>query len=105
MMPDAPAKKPPHAVRESRIPAELSGQRFDQALARLFPEYSRSRLSQWIKEGHALLDERPARPRDAVMDGQRVRLEVVEEPRTDVGPEALPLTIVHEDTADRKSVV
>ncbi|MFI4920002.1 MAG: pseudouridine synthase, partial [Gammaproteobacteria bacterium] len=98
-MSDAPAKKPTHAVRESRIPAELAGQRFDQALARLFPEYSRSRLTQWIREEHALLDERPARPRDTVMDGQRVRLTVVEEPRTDVGPEDLPLTVVHEDAA------
>ena len=99
MMSDAPAKNPPYAVRESRIPIELAGQRFDQALARLFPEYSRSRLTQWIKEGHALLDERPARPRDTVMDGQRVRLDVVEEPRTDVGPEDLPLSIVYEDAA------
>src|SRR5579872_4934914 len=98
-MSQAPAKKPPHDVRESEVPMELAGQRFDQALARLFPEYSRSRLTQWIKEGHALLDEKPARPRDTVMDGQRVKLTVVEEPLTGVAPEDLPLHIVYEDAA------
>lgn len=78
---------------------ELAGQRFDQALARLFPEYSRSRLTQWIKEGHAFLDARPARPRDPVMSGQKVRLEVTEVPLTGIEPEALPLDIAYEDAA------
>ena len=98
-MSDAPAKKAAYAVREARIPAELAGQRFDQALARLFPEYSRSRLTQWVKEGHALLDGNPARPRDAVMDGQKISLQVAEEPRTDVEAEDLPLDVVYEDAA------
>jgi 23S rRNA pseudouridine1911/1915/1917 synthase len=99
MNPRPPAKEPAEDVRESEVTPELSGQRFDQALARLFPEYSRSRLSQWIKDGRVLLDGQAARPRDAVMGGQKVRLTVVEEAISDVGPEALPLTIVYEDEA------
>lgn len=98
-MPQAAAKSPPHTVRESVVPAEMAGQRFDQALARLFPEYSRSRLSQWIKDGRALLDNATARPRDAVLSGQRVRLQVVEEPLTEMAPEPLPLDIVYQDAA------
>ncbi len=98
-MPQAQAKKTAAPVRESRIPVELAGQRFDQALARLFPEYSRSRLTRWIKDGHALLDGNPARPRDAVMDGQRVALTVVVEPQTAVAAEDLPLDIAYEDAA------
>lgn len=92
---DAPADD----TRESRIPAELSGQRLDQALAQLFPEYSRSRLSQWIKDGRVRVDDAAARPRDAVMGGQKVQLRVPEEPLSDLAPEALPLEIVHEDAA------
>ena len=87
------------AVKECLIPAELAGYRFDQALARLFPEYSRSRLTQWVRDGQVLLDERAPRPRDAVMTGQRVRLNAVEEPLTGLEPEALPLDIVYEDAA------
>ena len=98
-MAQTPAKKTADMLRETHIPVELAGQRFDQALARLFPEYSRSRLSQWIKQGNALLDGNPARPRDAVMDGQRVALTVTAEPQTDVAPEDLPLDIVYEDAA------
>lgn len=98
-MPQPPAKKPADATRETRVPPELAGQRFDQALARLFPEYSRSRLTHWIKDGHVLLDGKPARPRDAVMDGQRVALTVVAEPQTEVTAEDLPLEVVYEDAA------
>jgi 23S rRNA pseudouridine1911/1915/1917 synthase len=87
------------ASRESRIPPELSGQRLDQALAQLFPEYSRSRLSQWIKDGRVLLDDAKARPRDAVMGGQRVSLTPAEEALTGMEAEDLPLDIVYEDAA------
>ena len=41
-----------HAV----APPEAAGRRFDQVLAGLFPEYSRSRLAAWIKAGKAKLD-------------------------------------------------
>ncbi|HVC37120.1 MAG TPA: 23S rRNA pseudouridine(1911/1915/1917) synthase RluD [Gammaproteobacteria bacterium] len=87
------------AVKECLIPVELAGQRFDQALARLFPEYSRSRLTRWIRDGHVLLDERAPRPRDSVMAGQRVRLTIVDETLTELIPEHLPLDIVFEDAA------
>lgn len=96
-MPQKPAKNPLQNSLESRVPSELSGQRFDQALAQLFPDYSRSRLTQWIKQGRALLDGEAARPRDAVAGGQRVSLDVPEETLTEMAPEALPLEIVHED--------
>ena len=91
--------QPADDTRECRIPAELSGQRLDQALAQLFPEYSRSRLSQWIKDGRVRVDDAAARPRDPVMGGQKVQLQVRAEPLSDMAPEALPLEIVHEDAA------
>ena len=31
-----------------KVPAEQAGQRLDQALAALLPDYSRSRLKAWI---------------------------------------------------------
>ena len=86
-------------IKECLIPVELAGHRLDQALAQLFPEYSRSRLTRWLKDGQVWLDERAPRPRDAVMTGQRVRLTVVEEPLTGLKPEALPLDILYQDQA------
>ncbi|HAD48220.1 MAG TPA: 23S rRNA pseudouridylate synthase, partial [Idiomarina sp.] len=32
---------------EAIIPEELAGKRLDQALAELFPDYSRSRMKSW----------------------------------------------------------
>ena len=66
-------------------------------LAELFPEFSRSRLAEWIKSGDALLDGKPARPRDPVRGGERIALDVVLEPQTSAEPEDIPLDILHED--------
>ena len=45
------------AIRhEARVPLTAAGRRFDQTLAELFPDYSRSRLAAWIKSGAATLD-------------------------------------------------
>ena len=57
------------------VPSELGGMRFDQALARLFPQYSRSRLQAWLKAGHIRLDGRSPGARHAVTGGEHVVLE------------------------------
>ena len=83
----------------ARIPPEQAGRRLDQVLAELFPEYSRSRLSQWIKAGQVRLDDRLPRPRDAVLGGEQVLIDAELEPEGRVDAEAIPLDIVHEDEA------
>lgn len=85
------------ADKECLIPVELAGQRFDQALAHLFPEYSRTRLTRWIRDGHVWLDEHAARPRDLVLAGQRVRLMPADEVVAELAPEHLPMDIVFQD--------
>lgn len=74
-----------------------SGKRFDQALAELFPQFSRSRLSTWIKEGRACLNATTVRPRDPVAAGDYI--ELIAEMRSEVedAPEAINLTILFED--------
>ena len=61
-------------TRQKTVPPELSGQRLDQALARMFPEYSRSRLKSWLLKGFITVDDRPMRPRDTVSGGENVLL-------------------------------
>jgi 23S rRNA pseudouridine1911/1915/1917 synthase len=87
------------ASLEARIPDAHRGQRLDQALATLFPEYSRTRLKEWIEAGRVRIDGRAPRPRDLVAGGELVELEPVERPRLAVAPEAIELTVVHEDAA------
>ena len=86
------------AIRhEARVPLSAAGRRFDQALAELFPDYSRSRLTGWIKSGAATLNGAVAPPRQLLRGGESVRLEAELETEVASAPEAIALAIVHED--------
>jgi 23S rRNA pseudouridine1911/1915/1917 synthase len=87
------------AARTARVPDEAAGRRFDAVLAELFPEFSRSRLAEWIKGGQARLDGRTVRPRDPVRGGEAVALEIVLAPQTGDAAEDIPLDILYEDEA------
>ena len=85
-------------ARQTRaIPAELAGLRLDQALARMFPEYSRSRLKEWLLAGAITLDGAPKRPRDAVAGGEIVSLQPQTEASVRAEAEPITLDIVFED--------
>jgi 23S rRNA pseudouridine1911/1915/1917 synthase len=79
------------------IPAKLAGLRLDQALARMFPEYSRSRLKEWLLAGEITLDGGPKRPRDAVAGGEIVELRPRSELSVRAEPEPISLAIEFED--------
>ena len=83
--------------QQAEVPLTAAGRRFDQALAEMFPEYSRSRLSGWIKAGVVTLDGAPAPPRQLLRGGERVELDVELETEVRSHPEAIVLDIVHED--------
>jgi 23S rRNA pseudouridine1911/1915/1917 synthase len=75
----------------------LSGKRFDQALAELFPQFSRSRLSSWIKDGKALINGLEARPRDSVSIGDELRIEAEMREEVRDAPEDIPIEILYQD--------
>ena len=79
------------------IPVESAGQRLDQALARLFPEYSRSRLKAWLLDGAITVDGERPRPRDRVTGGEQVVLVVTPEKEVVAAPEPIALDVVYED--------
>ena len=80
-----------------RIPEELAGQRLDQALARMFPDYSRSRLKAWLLDGAVLVDGAAWRPRDRVFGGETVVVTVTADAAVRAEPEPMALDVVHED--------
>lgn len=95
---------PPHdaddgerELLEASIPLGAAGRRFDQVLAELFPDFSRSRLTEWIKSGDALLGGRLVKPKEAVRGGESVTLSVKMEIETDALAEDIPLEILHQD--------
>lgn len=81
------------------VPDEAAGIRLDQALARLFPEYSRSRLKSWLLKGDIEVDGENPRPRDTVAGGETVVVTVRAETREEGAAEPIDLDIVHEDEA------
>lgn len=93
-MPDMTAKFQTHSFT---VPPELAGLRLDQALARLLPEHSRSRLKEWIEAGHVSLESRTPRPRDLVSGGERIVVNVEMTPAQAVAAQAMELDIVHAD--------
>ena len=86
------------ASRVVDIPDECAGLRFDVVLARLLPEFSRSRLSQWIKAQHVLLDGAPAQAKARVYTGQRITVNI-QSSADEVAfmPEAIDFPVVYED--------
>jgi 23S rRNA pseudouridine1911/1915/1917 synthase len=79
------------------VPEELAGLRLDQALARMFPEYSRSRLKEWLLDGAITLNGGHPRPRDAVSGGEIVCLQPRAEVNVRAAPEPMTLSIRFED--------
>lgn len=79
------------------VPEELAGLRLDQALARMFPEYSRSRLKEWLLAGAITVNGESPRPRDPVAGGETVTLEPLVEREVRAAPEPIQLDVVYED--------
>lgn len=84
-------------ARQATVPDTAAGRRFDAVLAELFPEYSRSKLTEWIKSGDVLLDGVTVRGRDPVRGGEVATLNAVLETQTHAEPEDIPLDVLFED--------
>jgi 23S rRNA pseudouridine1911/1915/1917 synthase len=89
---------PSFPARTLTIPLEMAGLRLDQALAKLLPGESRSRLARLIEEGHVHVDGKPATVRRKVKSGESVEVLLAPRP-VDAAfrAEAIELAIVHED--------
>ncbi|MFQ5994256.1 MAG: 23S rRNA pseudouridine(1911/1915/1917) synthase RluD [Acidiferrobacterales bacterium] len=81
------------------IPLNLAGERLDRALAALFPDFSRSRLQQWLRDGHVRVGQAHRRSSDKVLGGEFVEIHVPEVEESPWQPQSIPLVIVYEDDA------
>lgn len=86
-----------HVSGTDHVPEALAGLRLDQAAAQMFPEYSRSRITQWIKNGELRLDGQTARPKDAVIGGQRIVIEADLPQVVASVAENIPLDVLYQD--------
>ena len=80
------------------LPADCAGMRFDQALANLFPEHSRSRLSAWVKAGRVTLDGNTSTSSQKVWGGEKVTVAPMADPQiTSFRAQDIPIDVVFED--------
>ena len=80
-----------------QIPTESAGKRLDIALTALFPQFSRSRLQKWIKQGLVLVDGEIRKAKDTVFCGDWVELWPSVEQSNEWQAQPIPLDVVYED--------
>ncbi len=91
--PDALPATPLHAL----IPLDYAGLRLDQALARLFPDYSRSLLQSWVKDGRVRVNGLALETKSKVWGGEKVVLHAAVRASLDARPQDIALDLVYED--------
>jgi len=82
----------------AEVTDEQLGFRLDQALASLFPDYSRSRIKEWILADRVKIDgQTVARPREKVYTGQMLEIDALLEDEVVFEAQDIKLNIVFED--------
>ena len=79
------------------IPERMTGDRLDVALSEMLPDYSRSKITAWIKSGDALINNKTFKPKDKVNGSQVVILSLNKKQNNDWSAENIALNIVFED--------
>jgi 23S rRNA pseudouridine1911/1915/1917 synthase len=83
-----------------KLTPEFCGVRLDKVLSQLVPEYSRSRLQQWIDAGHVKVDGQPGRAKALALGDETIVIQPQTAPAEQAfKPEPMDLSIVHEDAA------
>ena len=82
------------------VTGDLAGLRLDQAVASLLPEFSRNRISRWIREGRIAITGQTIQPKTRVYGGETIRVTPSAEPETLAAlPEEIALNVVYEDAS------
>ncbi len=80
------------------VPESCLGKRFDQTLAIMFPDYSRSRLKEWILAGQVSVNDQVlTRAREKMFGGENISINATVEAEVRFKAQNLPLIIVYED--------
>ena len=74
-----------------------AGKRLDQLLHERLPQFSRSRIQEWIRLGRVLVDGAVPRASHRARAGETIDCEPLAPPPLHAAPEAIPLTVLYED--------
>ena len=79
------------------IPDRLIGQRIDSALAVMLPDYSRSKITSWVRAGKALVNDKTFKAKEKVLGGEVVALTIKKEKTNAWLGEDIAIDVVYED--------
>ncbi|MFD1672236.1 RluA family pseudouridine synthase [Agrilactobacillus yilanensis] len=74
-----------------------NGGRLDKVLSAAFPEFTRSKIQNWIKNDAVMANDQPIKANYKVKLGDQITITVPEPKPLTAQPENIPLTIVYED--------
>jgi len=69
-----------HIQMSAQVPSQDCGRRLDQVASELFSEYSRARLQAWIKGGQLRVDGQVQVPKQKLLGGETLEVDVYLEP-------------------------
>src|SRR5690606_31686547 len=96
--PDMDAEQDAEQIsRRVTVTPECAGRRLDQAAAMLIPEFSRSRLKEWIESGQLTLSGSRVEPKRKVQAGEELVLTAELEAAVPIQPERIPIAVIYED--------
>ncbi len=83
--------------QQIKIEAEYSGYRLDQALSGLMPDYSRSKIQEWIQQGFISLNRQSCKPKQRVYGGDLIDLDIPYVAKLSDRSENIEFEILHQD--------
>lgn len=84
-------------LRREKVDESLAGLRLDQAAARMFPDYSRSRLQMWIKSGELTVNSQILKKRENLKAGDIIEIAAELEAAEDLAAESMALDVRYQD--------
>ncbi len=80
-----------------QVEKHLAGNRLDNALHQLLPDYSRSKIQQWIQHGFVCINHEQCKPRQKVYSGDLIDLDVPAQVKISDRPQAIEFGILYQD--------
>lgn len=74
-----------------------AGKRLDHFVQEKLPQYSRSRLQSWIKQGLVRMDDVPAKASQPLRGAEQIIVQPTDPPPLNAVPEDLPVDVLYED--------
>ena len=79
------------------VPSDHSGQRLDSVIAKLFPDFSRSKLKNWLDSGSVFVNDDPLmKPSKKVTGGEEIKIFIKEERIISAEPQDIPFEAIYE---------